>query len=449
MSESVKAYEGNDPYIYVSFCRKDQEQVLLVIGALQRKYNVWFEEHSCFGSMFAEDTLRHLESCEIFIFVITPESLMSANCRDAMRFAYELKKNIINVVIDRDTELADSFLVRYGAYQTYYCDDFLYPSELVDYLGENNVSFEKVRRSDICDETKKRSSASTDALCDDDRCADESGDKPMVIDTYRREGDRIYFGEYPQTVKSDMVNITTTKDARGYYLGSDGAYYAKAVAQPYGAYKFGTGMTIQKGATYYFKVEPVRWRMLAVGNGVALVVCDRIIARRIYDTDSNNYAKSMIRDWLNNDFYRLAFSPTQQALIEVTEVDNSVRSTNPAENAMEFNDGENEYACPNTNDKIFLLSEQEITTVAYGFSPCISYGATNTRCRQSTDYARATGAYMNTRKGLYGNGRWWLRSADYHGCGAVRHVLDDGDVGFFCQVDDSDNGVVPALRMRL
>lgn len=59
------------------------------------------------------------------------------------------------------------------------------------------------------------------------------------------EGTIFAFGEYPQALKENDVEITTTVDSRGYYLGSDGAYYAKVTATPAGTgYKFdwdGTG----------------------------------------------------------------------------------------------------------------------------------------------------------------------------------------------------------------
>ena len=50
---------------------------------------------------------------------------------------------------------------------------------------------------------------------------------------YTRDGDYIYLGEFPQTLKADDVTITDTIDARGYYLGSDGNYYAAVTADPY------------------------------------------------------------------------------------------------------------------------------------------------------------------------------------------------------------------------
>ena len=44
------------------------------------------------------------------------------------------------------------------------------------------------------------------------------------------DGEYLLFGEYPQTLKKDEVIVTETVDDRGYYLGDDGAYYAKVVA---------------------------------------------------------------------------------------------------------------------------------------------------------------------------------------------------------------------------
>ena len=50
------------------------------------------------------------------------------------------------------------------------------------------------------------------------------------IKQYVRDGDYIYFGEYPQTIKASDVVITSTQDERGYYLGSDGAAFAAPCA---------------------------------------------------------------------------------------------------------------------------------------------------------------------------------------------------------------------------
>ena len=142
-------------------------------------------------------------------------------------------------------------------------------------------------------------------------------------------GNYILFGEYPQSVKKDNVAITQTKDSRGYYLGSDYYYYAKVVANPYGDdYTFSDGTTIQKGHEYYFRVEPVKWKILSAEGNKLFIFSDLSLEFMPYDSDNvNNYKDSDMRAWLNDQFYTSAFSSLQQKLIVNTIVNNSGWST--------------------------------------------------------------------------------------------------------------------------
>ena len=134
----------------------------------------------------------------------------------------------------------------------------------------------------------------------------------------------VTFGEWPQTIKSDNVIITETKDQRGFYLGSDGDYYAKVIASPYyKVYLFSNNATIIEGVTYYFKVEPLTWTIIKEEGSRLLIHCDNIIFNKAYQshfgkdedgdivTDFNdappdiyasNYVYSEIREWLRRDF---------------------------------------------------------------------------------------------------------------------------------------------------
>ncbi len=280
---------------------------------------------------------------------------------------------------------------------------------------------------------------------------------------YSREGNYIYFGEYPQTIKANNVTITDTTNEKGYYLGSDGEYYAKVTASPdEGGYKFSNGASVTSGTVYYFKVEPIKWRILSETNGEALILCEMIIDSQEYYPSfssssfshnggtgyANNYALSNIRKWLNDTFYNTAFTDLQKAIIQLTTVDNSARSTNPNNNATAFNSGTNIYACANTQDKVFLLSEQEVTNSAYGFNA--SYSSEDTaRRKQTSDYSRATGAYMNTFTDYYGDGFWWLRSPRHSRGDSARGVHNSGYADSVSNVSGTSSGVVPALKIRL
>lgn len=262
---------------------------------------------------------------------------------------------------------------------------------------------------------------------------------------YTRDGDYIYFGEYPQTIKAENVTITSTSDSRGYYLGSDGFYYAKIVALPHGdgdfPISFSTGTTVSYGSLYYFKVEPIRWRILSENGQTALILCDSIIANRRYDDLSNNYAESEIRQWLNTTFYQTAFSELQREIISITTVDNSAESAGYAESP---------YACENTEDKVFLLSRSEVTNSEYGFSSD-KYESDNARGMQTSDYSRATGAFTVhwSDSNYYGNGRWWLRSPAYGDSYLVLDVFYDQSNAGAYTVDGGHVGIVPAMWIDL
>jgi len=143
----------------------------------------------------------------------------------------------------------------------------------------------------------------------------------------------------------------------------------------------------------------------------------------------NNYKESHIRSWLNDNFYNTAFTAEEKARIQTTDVDNSVAST-----GYDTND----YACDNTNDKVFLLSHQEATSATYGLD------TDTARQRQPSDYAQSQGVWTFTPNG---NSGWWLRSPNYfnlYGASLARYVHVNGYVDYY-YVDITHNGVVPAL----
>ena len=262
------------------------------------------------------------------------------------------------------------------------------------------------------------------------------------------DGGYILFGQYPQTIKASNVNIiSNTPDADGYYLGSDGERYAKVVADPYNSgYTFSNNSSVTSGNTYYFKVEPIRWRILSESNGKAFIFCDSMLVNHYYHHTSssttidgqtvyaNNYANSDIRAWLNDEFYKTAFGDLQQALIQTTEVDNSAQSTDSSSNR---------YACENTFDKVFLLSYDEITDSKY-------FASHSERIVELNDYALANGAWTNYEGDFF----YWLRSPSSGNSVQVCDVIQDKvQPSGFGSVNDSVSKtggcVVPALNLTL
>ena len=298
----------------------------------------------------------------------------------------------------------------------------------------------------------------------------------------------VEFGDWPQTILKGDVKVDETKSKEvgmfTYYLGSDENYYVKH-------------------SDKYYKVEPIVWRVLTedykdpYGNstGNALLLAESILTGGVpyyvsrdtreitkeketgTETEkvtvyANNWQYSTVRAWLNGryesddpqakeyagkGFLQTAFTESAQKLIELTSVDNSAASTNPASDPNLWSGGNNPYASDTpTKDKIFLLSGQEATNSDYGFDEYDrwvgdDYGTTtSTRIRDTTDYAEATGAYPGDSSAGYG-GWWWLRSPlyNYEYLARVINSYGDADFNIIDNVNNATRGVVPALSISL
>ncbi len=300
-------------------------------------------------------------------------------------------------------------------------------------LEENNGSSstgQSQTEQDTDSDTETDTDSNTDTDTDSDTDADsEAGTTPP----YTVVGEYIYFGEYPQTIKASDVTVSTTVDSRGYYLGSDNEYYAKVTAKPcVSGYTFSDGTVITWGSEYYFKVEPIKWRIINQEDGTAFLMCDSVITNMAYDSSFSNYKDSDIRAWLNENFYSVAFTAVQREIIKTTTVDNGVESTGYTSN---------DFACEDTQDKVFLLSYQEVTSSTYGLSDHAL------RKMKTSDYSRATGAEIETSETAYGNNSWWLRSPTNTYEYGVRYVSKNGDVDFGGGAYSFERGVVPALQI--
>ena len=274
------------------------------------------------------------------------------------------------------------------------------------------------------------------------------GSKP-VISADRKT---VYYGLYPQTnVNSTSLlcslDSLTTPESNGWYL-YDGNYYAKVSAKDHynssftpDYYTFDNGTVIKSGTAYWFKCEPISWNVLTNNDGEYYLVSSVLLdvhcyynstSNRVIDGQTvypNNYKYSDIRTWLNEDFYNSAFALGNE-YIQTTIVDNSASTTDYSNN---------EYACDNTEDKVFLPSYQDYHNSPDGFS----------RDCRTTDWARARGAHCSTKSKYLYNGYYCARSpyseySDYAWC------VDDGgylDKSYY--VDHPIFSVRPAITIKI
>ena len=183
--------------------------------------------------------------------------------------------------------------------------------------------------------------------------------------------------------------------------------------------------------------EPIDWRVLEIEDDTALLLSERILDCGPYNEAYTGvtWESCSMRAWLNTAFYQTAFDAEEQAKILAATV---VNDDNPVWGTKGGN---------TTEDKVFLLSFNEVMTRAYGFSSNY-YAYDSRRMAQGTDYAITRGLWVCENDEHAGNGNWWLRSPG----GSQNHARTvgyDGYVRSACNADNASVGIRPAIRMRV
>lgn len=166
------------------------------------------------------------------------------------------------------------------------------------------------------------------------------------------------------------------------------------------------------------ELAPIEWMVLDEKDGYSLLLTRWIIASKGWvneGRDDITWAETDLRQWLDSEFFNVAFTEEEQSDIAIFDV------TQPANPRYDTPAGEA------TRDRVTLLSYQELVT----------YMPTDLiRKTKPTDYAAAQGRYLNPE----GDSAWWLRSpgptptvpehlASWGNLGARTHYIDDSSIG--------------------
>lgn len=88
--------------IFVSYSRKDSPIATALTKHLRGDFgvdDVWLDDRVRFGQDFWEEILYAIESCKVFLFLVSDDSLTSPYCMGELMEAYRLHKQIIPVLV--------------------------------------------------------------------------------------------------------------------------------------------------------------------------------------------------------------------------------------------------------------------------------------------------------------------------------------------------------------
>lgn len=98
---SVSPYEGQEKYIFISYCLRDKKNVFPIMEQLVRDgCRIWFDEGIDPGTEWQEILVSRLKGCSMCIAFLSENFLNSCHCRREMNFAIVKKKTLITVMLE-------------------------------------------------------------------------------------------------------------------------------------------------------------------------------------------------------------------------------------------------------------------------------------------------------------------------------------------------------------
>ncbi len=110
-------YEGQEPYVFISYCHKDNDLVRPIIHKMMDDgYRVWYDAGIQPGVFWDDYIAERIEGCQYFLAMITANSLESENCLDELHYAREERKSRLLVYLE-DAPLTKGLRLRLGRLQ--------------------------------------------------------------------------------------------------------------------------------------------------------------------------------------------------------------------------------------------------------------------------------------------------------------------------------------------
>lgn len=110
-------YEGDKPYIFVSYSHKDGDRVAPILDRMYREgYRIWYDEGIDWGTEWPAEIEKHLRASTVCLAFHSASSVESLNCRQEITFAIQNRKGILPIYLEQVT-LKDGLEMQMTLYQ--------------------------------------------------------------------------------------------------------------------------------------------------------------------------------------------------------------------------------------------------------------------------------------------------------------------------------------------
>ena len=96
----VKPYEGDQPYVFVSYCHRDAPQVYPMIEQMASTgYRVWYDDGIHPGANWTEVIAERIYKSVVCIAIVSEASVCSHNCRNELNYMIEHGMNLLPIIL--------------------------------------------------------------------------------------------------------------------------------------------------------------------------------------------------------------------------------------------------------------------------------------------------------------------------------------------------------------
>ena len=99
-STPIAAYNGNEPFIFISYSHSDYETIRPLLQTLAGEYRFWYDEGIKSGQEWVEVIGEKIYNCEMFVVFLSARALGSRYIGDEIHYAYKYAKKMMAVYLE-------------------------------------------------------------------------------------------------------------------------------------------------------------------------------------------------------------------------------------------------------------------------------------------------------------------------------------------------------------
>ena len=132
-------YEGEKPFIFISYSHQDIERVVRLIRRLQSEgFRIWYDSGIQAGAEWPEEVATHIKNCGCVLSLLSKNSTKSRHFKEEFNYAHHLQKPILVAYLEK-CELTPGVEMRVVSQQCIDCEHCENDEDLIQQIAQANI----------------------------------------------------------------------------------------------------------------------------------------------------------------------------------------------------------------------------------------------------------------------------------------------------------------------